>query len=124
MIEKLIDLINHCCDHGLGDRALEFATKAVDLRTLELNCPAPAAGQIPAPPPAPFFRVTLEHFDADKKIQVIKAIREITGASLKDAKEMTEALSPTVLRTQLEYSAVEAAGMLRAAGATVLVVRE
>jgi len=36
------------------------------------------------------FKVTLESFDAAKKINVIKVIREITGLGLKEAKDAVE----------------------------------
>ena len=36
------------------------------------------------------FTVTLESFDAAKKIQVIKAVREITGLGLGEAKALVE----------------------------------
>ncbi len=43
------------------------------------------------------FKVTLESFPADKKIAVIKLIREITGLGLKEAKDLAEA-APKVLK--------------------------
>lgn len=36
------------------------------------------------------FRVILEDFDAAKKINVIKVVREITGLGLKEAKDLVE----------------------------------
>jgi large subunit ribosomal protein L7/L12 len=56
---------------------------------------APAAGQAgPAPAPKPEekteFTVVLEGFDAAKKINVIKVVREITGLGLKEAKDVVE----------------------------------
>ena len=36
------------------------------------------------------FTVTLEGFDAAKKINVIKVVREITGLGLKEAKDLVE----------------------------------
>jgi len=36
------------------------------------------------------FKVTLEEAPADKKIAVIKVVREITGLGLKEAKELVE----------------------------------
>ena len=55
---------------------------------------APAAEQAAE---ATDFKVTLESFPADKKIAIIKLIREITGLGLKEAKEMAEA-APKVLK--------------------------
>lgn len=43
------------------------------------------------------FDVVLEGFEPDKKISVIKVVRAITGAGLKEAKELVEK-APTKLR--------------------------
>jgi large subunit ribosomal protein L7/L12 len=42
------------------------------------------------------FKVILEGFDAAKKINVIKVIREITGLGLKEAKDAVEGAPKTV----------------------------
>jgi large subunit ribosomal protein L7/L12 len=43
------------------------------------------------------FKVTLEEAPADKKIAIIKVVREITGLGLKEAKELVEKV-PAVLK--------------------------
>ena len=50
----------------------------------------PAAGAAPAGEEQTEFTVTLESFDAAKKIPVIKAVREITGLGLGEAKALVE----------------------------------
>ena len=50
----------------------------------------PAAGSAPAAEEQTEFTVTLESFDAAKKIPVIKAVREITGLGLGEAKALVE----------------------------------
>jgi large subunit ribosomal protein L7/L12 len=52
----------------------------------------PAAGAAVAEKPAEQteFTVTLDGFDAAKKINVIKVVREITGLGLKEAKDLVE----------------------------------
>jgi large subunit ribosomal protein L7/L12 len=53
----------------------------------------PAAGPAAAaekPPEQTEFTVVLEGFDAAKKINVIKIVREITGLGLKEAKDLVE----------------------------------
>ncbi|MCQ2578492.1 MAG: 50S ribosomal protein L7/L12 [Treponema sp.] len=50
----------------------------------------PAAGPAAAAEEQTEFTVTLESFDAAKKIPVIKAIREITGLGLGEAKALVE----------------------------------
>ena len=53
---------------------------------------APAAGPAAAEAPAvkTEFTVSLDGFDAAKKINVIKVVREITGLGLKEAKDLVE----------------------------------
>ena len=50
----------------------------------------PAASAAPAGEEQTEFTVTLESFDAAKKIPVIKAVREITGLGLGEAKALVE----------------------------------
>ena len=50
----------------------------------------PAAGPAAAAEEQTEFTVTLESFDAAKKIAVIKAVREITGLGLGEAKALVE----------------------------------
>ena len=50
----------------------------------------PVAGAAPAGEEQTEFTVTLESFDAAKKIPVIKAVREITGLGLGEAKALVE----------------------------------
>jgi len=42
------------------------------------------------------FTVTLKEYPADKKVTVIKVIREITGLGLKEAKDLVEGAPATV----------------------------
>jgi large subunit ribosomal protein L7/L12 len=42
------------------------------------------------------FTVTLKEYPADKKVTVIKVIREITGLGLKEAKDLVEGAPSTV----------------------------
>lgn len=59
---------------------------------------APAAGAAAAPAAeSTEFKVTLETSPDDKKISVIKVVREITGLGLKEAKEMVDG-APKVLK--------------------------
>ncbi len=70
---------------------------------------APAAGGGAAAAPvaeATDFQVTLTEAPADKKIGIIKVVREITGLGLKEAKELVEAapkeLKPTAPKAEAE----------------------
>jgi len=57
-----------------------------------------------------------------KKIDVIKAIRQIISLGLKDAKDLTEAANSKVLEQTSKDSAADAKAKLEAAGATVELV--
>jgi len=56
-----------------------------------------AAGGAAAAEEQSEFNVTLESADASKKIAVIKAVREVTGLGLKEAKDLVEG-APKVLK--------------------------
>ena len=58
---------------------------------------APAAGAAAAPVEEKTeFTVVLKEYPADKKVTVIKVIREITGLGLKEAKVLVEGVPSTV----------------------------
>ncbi len=77
---------------------------------------APAGAAAPAAAEATDFQVTLTDAPADKKIGIIKVVREITGLGLKEAKDLVEAtpkeLKPTAPKAEAEdiKKKVEAAG--------------
>jgi len=58
---------------------------------------APAAGGDSAAAEATDFKVTLESVPADKKIAIIKVVREVTGLGLKEAKDLVDG-APGVLK--------------------------
>lgn len=65
------------------------------------------------------FRITLEEFPADKKISVIKVIREVTGLGLKEAKELVESAPKAVKEGATKVEAEEIVKKLQDAGAKV-----
>jgi large subunit ribosomal protein L7/L12 len=80
---------------------------------------APAGGGGAAAPAAvesTDFQVTLTEAPADKKIGIIKVVREITGLGLKEAKDLVEAtpkeLKPSAPKAEAEdiKKKIEAAG--------------
>jgi large subunit ribosomal protein L7/L12 len=87
---------------------------------------APAAVAVAAGP-APVAAVVEEKTEFDvvlanagaNKIQVIKAIREITGLGLKEAKDLVEAAPKTVKEAVSKADAEEMKKKLAEAGATV-----
>ena len=78
---------------------------------------APAAG---APAEAAVesteFKVTLDESSADKKIGVIKVVREITGLGLKEAKDLVEAAPKVLKETCPKAEAEEIVKKVAAAG--------
>ena len=56
-----------------------------------------------------------------KKINVIKAVRQVTSLGLKEAKDLVESEKPTVLEAVSKDKANEAKGILEAEGAKVVV---
>ena len=64
------------------------------------------------------FDVELTNFGA-KKLDVIKAVREITGLGLKDAKDLVEAAPKTIKEAVAKDEAEKIAEQLKAAGAEV-----
>jgi large subunit ribosomal protein L7/L12 len=55
-----------------------------------MMAPTAATTAAPAPEVKTEFTVVLAGFDAAKKINVIKVVREITGLGLKEAKDLVE----------------------------------
>src|SRR5574344_2527251 len=78
----------------------------------------PAAGAAPAAEEQTEFTVTLESFDAAKKIPVIKAVREITGLGLGEAKALVEGAPKELKAGVSKADADKMIADLTAAGAT------
>ena len=68
----------------------------------------PAAGAAAAAPAEEKteFTVTLKEYPADKKVTVIKVIREITGLGLKEAKDLVEGV-PSLVKEGVAKADVE-----------------
>ena len=79
---------------------------------------APAAGAAAAAEEKTEFDVVLKEI-GDKKIQVIKAVREITGLGLKDAKALVDGAPKEVKTGVAKAEAEEMKKKLEDAGATV-----
>ena len=77
-----------------------------------------AAAAAPAAEEKTEFDVVLKGF-GDKKLDVIKAIRNITGLGLKEAKELVEGAPKTVKEGVSKEEADKIAEELKAAGADV-----
>lgn len=79
---------------------------------------APAGGAAPAAAEKTEFDVILASF-GDAKMGVIKAVKELLGLGLKEAKEFVEAAPKAVKEGASKAEAEEIKAKLEAAGATV-----
>ncbi|MGW8361756.1 50S ribosomal protein L7/L12 [Streptomyces wedmorensis] len=77
-------------------------------------------GDAPAAEEQDEFDVILEGA-GDKKIQVIKVVRELTSLGLKEAKDLVDGTPKPVLEKVAKEAAEKAAESLKAAGASVTV---
>lgn len=84
-----------------------------------MMAPAGAAGAAPAAEEKTEFNVVLASAPADKKIQVIKVVREITGLGLKEAKDLVEGAPKAVKEGVAKEEAETIKKKLQDAGATV-----
>jgi len=84
-----------------------------------MMAPAGAAGAAPAAEEKTEFNVVLASAPADKKIQVIKVVREITGLGLKEAKDLVEGAPKPVKEGVAKEEAETIKKKLQDAGATV-----
>jgi large subunit ribosomal protein L7/L12 len=80
---------------------------------------APAGAAPAAAAEATDFQVTLVEAPADKKIGVIKVVREITGLGLKEAKDLVEAAPKVLKDSSPKAEAEDIKKKLEAAGAKV-----
>ncbi len=69
--------------------------------------PAAAGAAAPAEAEATDFQITLTDVPADKKIGVIKVVREITGLGLKEAKDLVDS-APKVVKESAPKAEAEA----------------
>ena len=103
--------------------AAELSTLLEDKWGVSAAAPAaaaagPAAGGGEAAEEKTEFEVVLAAF-GDKKINVIKEVRAITGLGLKEAKELVEAAPKSVKEGLKKEEAEEIKAKLEEAGATV-----
>ena len=114
----------------------EFISAIEEMNVLELNelvkaiqekfgvsamamaAPAAAAAPAEAAEEKTAFDVILTGF-GEKKIQVIKAVRELTSLGLKEAKELVEGVPKAVKEAVSKEDAAAAKKLLEEAGASV-----
>lgn len=116
---QILDLVKGLTILELADlvKALEeeFGVSAAPVAVAGGAAPAAAAA---AEEEKTEFDVVLKAF-GDKKLDVIKAVRNITGLGLKEAKDMVEGAPQTVKAGVSKEDAAKIADELKAAGADV-----
>jgi large subunit ribosomal protein L7/L12 len=118
-IEQLVDTLSQLSvlDMSKLKTALEEKWGVKAAAAAPMMMAAPAAAAAPAAESTE-FKVILESSSDDKKIGVIKAVREITGLGLKEAKDLVEG-APKDLKTTGKAEAEEIAKKITAAGGKV-----
>ncbi len=117
---QILDLVKGLTILELADlvKALEeeFGVSAAPVAVA--GAAGAAAGAAPAAEEKTEFDVILASF-GDKKLDVIKAVRGITGLGLKEAKDLVEAAPKAIKEGVSKEEADKVAEELKAAGATV-----
>jgi len=118
LVEKLSNLT--VLDMSKLKEALEdkWGVKAAAGAPMMMAAPA-AGGADSADAEATDFQVILKEFPPEKKISVIKAIREISTLGLKEAKELVESAPKAVNESSPKAEAEEMAKKLTDAGAKI-----
>jgi large subunit ribosomal protein L7/L12 len=93
----------------------KWGVKAAAAAPMMMAASAGPAAAAPAQE-ATEFKVTLEECPADKKIGVIKVVREITGLGLKEAKDITDAVPKVLKETCPKAEAEEIVKKINTAG--------
>ncbi len=96
----------------------KWGVKAAAAAPMMMAAPAAGAGAAAAAESTE-FKVTLETTPDDKKISVIKVVREITQLGLKEAKEMVDGAPKVLKETCPKAEADEIAKKVTAAGGKV-----
>lgn len=109
-IEKLVETLSNLSVLELANlkTALEekWGVKAATAAAVVVGGAGAAAAPAEAAAESTEFQVTLEEAPADKRIAIIKVVREITGLGLKEAKELAEG-APKVLKDKAPKTEAE-----------------
>ena len=99
--EDVIQYIENMTVLELAELVKELEDKFGVQAAMPMMAAAPGAGAAAGPAVEAVeekteFNVTLTGYEADKKIQVIKVVRAITGLGLKEAKDLVEGVPKAV----------------------------
>lgn len=118
-LNKMIEEIKGMTVLELNDLVKALETEfGVSAAAMAVAAPAAGADAAPAAEEKTEFTVVLKDAGATK-IAVIKAVREITGLGLADAKALVDGAPATVKENVSKEDAAAAEEKLKAAGATV-----
>ncbi|AWV91120.1 50S ribosomal protein L7/L12 [Bradymonas sediminis] len=117
--EQVVEFLSNLSVMEISDLVTELEDKwGVEASAAVAIAAGPAAGPAAAAEEQTEFDVMLTSFGA-KKIQVIKAVREITGLGLKDAKDLVEGAPAAIKEGVDKDEAEKMKESLEAAGASV-----
>ena len=117
--EDVISFIENMTVLELSDLAKELEEKfGVSAMAMPMAAPAAGGGEAAAQEEKTEFDVLLQAV-GDKKIQVIKVVRAITGLGLKEAKDLVDGAPKAVREGVPQKDAEEAKQKLEEVGATV-----
>ena len=117
-VQKVFDLIKDMTVLELNDLRKKIEEE-FDVKAVAAVAAPGAAGGAAAPAAATTVSVFIKDPGANK-IDVIKAVRELTGLGLKEAKEMAESMGKTALKEGIEEAEAKTIKeKLEAAGAVV-----
>ena len=122
-IDKLVEDLSGMTvlDMSKLKEALEekWGVKAAAGAPMMMAAPAAGGGGDAAAAEATEFDIILKEVPADKKISVIKAVRQVTSLGLKEAKELVESAPKTLKEAAPKAEADDVAKQLKEAGAVV-----
>jgi large subunit ribosomal protein L7/L12 len=118
--EELLDTIGNMTVLELSEFVDAFKEKfnVTAVAAAPMAMPGAGAGEAAAAEEKDEFDVVLEGV-GDKKIQVIKVVRELTGLGLKEAKDLVDGAPSTVKEAASKTEAAEMKAKLEEVGATV-----
>lgn len=97
----------------------KWGVKAAAAAPMMMAAPAAGGAAPAAASESTEFKVTLEEVPNDKKIGVIKAVREITGLGLKEAKDLVDGAPKVLKETCAKAEAEEIQKKVTAGGGKV-----
>jgi len=122
-VAQVIDIVKEMTALELVDlkKAFEETFDVTASAPMMMGPMAAAPGEAAAEEEKTSFDVVLEAFDAAKKIQVIKVVRQVTSLGLKEAKDLVEGAPKPVKEAVSKEEAEKVQKELQDAGGTVAI---